>query len=220
MDPVRMSVTAALVDLAVDVIDRLGYPGVFVLMALESMVAPVPSEAVMPFAGFLVAEGEMNLWLVAVVATLGSLLGSWLSFEMGKYLGRPFVVRWGKWFLLSEKDLDWTDRFFRRWGPWAVFIGRFVPVVRHLISIPAGLARMALVPFFVATAVGAFAWNFFLAWIGFKLGENWERVRAWLEPIDLAILALLVIVFVWFFAAHWRRFRAEARARTASSQDE
>jgi membrane protein DedA with SNARE-associated domain len=212
-----MSLTGALVDFAVGVIDRLGYAGVFVLMTLESMVAPVPSEGVMPFAGFLVARGRMDLWLVTAVATLGSIAGSWISYEMGKHLGRPFIVRWGRWVLLSERDLDATDRFFRRWGSGAVFLGRFVPVVRHLVSIPAGVARMRLAPFLAATAAGAFLWNLFLAWVGMRLGEHWETVGARLEPFDYAIVAVGVVALVWFVLAHVRQLR-NARAPPAEPE--
>lgn len=212
-----MSVTAGLVDLAVDVIDRLGLPGVFVLMALESMVAPVPSEGVMPFAGFLVADGRFsNLWVVTAVATLGSLVGSGLSYEIGKRWGRPFVLRWGRWFLLSEHDLAVSERFFRRFGTSAIFIARLVPVVRHLISIPAGAARMRRGPFFAATLVGSFLWNGFLAYLGFLLGQNWERVKAALEPVDLVIVVLLVLGLAWFVWLHARNLR---RGRAARAPD-
>ena len=207
-----MSVTAHLVEFAVAVIDRLGYAGVFFLMTLESMVAPVPSEGVMPFAGFLVADGRMDLWVVTLVATLGSLLGSWLSYEMGRHLGRPFVERWGRFVLVSHHDLDATDRFFGRVGAWAVFVGRFVPVVRHLISIPAGVARMRMDRFLIATATGAFCWNLLLTWIGMQLGANWERLGGWLEPIDIAVLIVGVGLVVWFVASHVRRIRQESRA--------
>lgn len=210
-----MSLTAELVEFAVAVIDRLGYAGVFVLMALESMVAPVPSEGVMPFAGFLVARGEMDLWIVTVVATAGSVLGSWFSYEMGRHLGRPFVDRWGKYLLVTHRELDWTDRFFRRWGASAIFVGRFIPVVRHLISIPAGVAQMRLAPFFAATLVGAFFWNLFLAWIGVQLGERWEDVGSWLEPVDYAIVAGLILAVVLYVTLHVRRIRRESRKAAA-----
>jgi membrane protein DedA with SNARE-associated domain len=202
-----MGLTSGLVDFAVDVIESLGYVGVFVLMTLESMVAPIPSEGVMPFAGFLVHRGEMDLWLVSIVATLGSLLGSGLSYLIGLKWGRPFVDRWGRYVLLSHRDLDWSERFFARFGTWAVLAGRLIPVVRHLISIPAGLAKMRLAPFFLATAIGAFAWNFFLTWAGMKLAENWETVKTRMEPFDYAILVVLFLGAVWFFWMHWKRAR-------------
>lgn len=213
-----MGITAVLVEFAVSVIRELGYPGVFLLMTLESMVAPVPSEGVMPFAGFLVATGEMDLWLVAGVATLGSLFGSYLSYEIGKRLGRPFVDRWGKWLLLSHRDLDWTDRFFQKYGVWAVFIARFIPVVRHLSSIPAGVARMPILPFMVATGIGAFGWNLFLAWVGLKLGERWDEVGHWLEPFDYAIVGLLVLAGVAYVVIHVRRARRATPAGPDAEQ--
>lgn len=167
----------------------------------------------MPFAGFLVAEGRMNLAWVTLVATLGSIVGSGLSYEMGKHLGRPFVERWGRWVLVTSRDLDRTDRFFRRWGAWAVLAARFVPVLRHLISIPAGVARMPLGPFLLATAIGAGIWNLFLAWVGLQLGANWASVGPWLEPFDFVVLAGLVVgagLYVWL---HVRRIRHERAAR-------
>lgn len=202
-----MGLTSGLVELAVAIIERLGYVGVFILMVLESMVAPVPSEGVMPFAGFLVAQGKMDFWTVVLVSTVASVVGSWLSYELGKHLGRPFVKRWGRYVFVSEHDLDLTDRFFKRWGVWAIFVGRFIPVVRHLISIPAGVARMKMAPFLAATAVGAFGWNAFLTWVGVKLGQNWDLVKDRMEPFDYAILAILVLVGVWFVAAHVKRAR-------------
>lgn len=209
-----MGLTSGLVELAVRIIDKLGYAGVFVLMTLESMVAPVPSEGVMPFAGFLAFHGELAFWPVVAVATAGSLLGSWISYEMGKYLGRPVVIKWGRYVFLSERDLDWAERFFHRaGGEWAIFIGRFVPVVRHVISLPAGLAKMPLVPFFIATGLGAFGWNLILTYAGFKLAENWERIKEWMEPVDYAILALMAIAAVVFVWLHWRRFKQERASR-------
>lgn len=203
-----MGLTSALVQVAVDVIDRLGYGGVFLLMAFESMVLPVPSEGVMPFAGFLVASGRFrSLWLVTTVATIGSLAGSWLSYELGKHWGRPFIDRWGRWLLVSRSDLDWSERFFRRYGTGAILVARFIPVVRHLISIPAGVARMKLAPFLVATAIGAFLWNGFLAYLGLLLGQNWERVKEVLEPVDLGVLLVLLVGLAAFVWAHVRAAR-------------
>lgn len=208
-----MSLTAGLVELAVRAIDLLGLWGVFLLMALESMIAPVPSEGVMPFAGFLVATGRFpSFWVVVAVSTAGSIAGSWISYELGKHWGRPAVVRWGRWVLLSERDLDRTDRFFRRFGTWAVFLARLVPVVRHLISIPAGVARMSLLPFLVATLLGAAIWNAFLAYVGLQLGENWDEVKDAMEPFDYALASLLVLGFVVFVWTHIRRIHADRRS--------
>ena len=116
-------------------------------------------------------------------------------------------------FPLPHPDLDWSERFFAKWGIAAVFVGRFIPVVRHLISLPAGLAKMRLAPFFVATAIGAFAWNFFLTWVGMKLAENWEMVKTRMEPFDYAILGFLALGAIWFFWMHWRRAQGPRAAQ-------
>lgn len=204
----NMSLLEGLVDLATRIIDALGYPGVFLLMTMESMVLPVPSEAVMPFAGFLVATGDFHsVWLVAAIATLGSIAGSSLSYWMGAKWGEPFVRRYGKWFLITSHDWELTQRFFRRTSGWSIFLARFVPAVRHLISLPAGAARMKWTPFLVATSVGAFAWNYLLAYLGWKLGENWETVATSLEPFDLLVVGLLVLALITYVAQHLWRMR-------------
>jgi membrane protein DedA with SNARE-associated domain len=203
-----VSILQSLVDFAVQVIDTLGYAGVFALMVLESMVVPVPSEAVMPFAGFLVAEGRFHsVWLVSLVGTLGTIGGSLLSYWIGAKWGDAFVHRFGKWFLITPHDWELTQRFFRKTGGWSIFIARFLPAIRHLISMPAGATRMKLGPFLLATTVGGFCWNYFLAYVGFKLGENWERVGGWLEPFDLLIVGLLALFVVVYVVVHVRRMR-------------
>src|SRR3989344_9038650 len=148
-----------------------GYFGLFILMALESMIAPVPSEVVMPFAGYLVLQGRFDFWIVLLVSGLGSIFGSVLSYYIGFYGGRPFVLRYGKYLLLDKEHLEWTENWFRKQGNKTIFISRFIPVVRHLISIPAGIAKMAIHKFVIYTFLGATIWNFILLYAGFKLGE-------------------------------------------------
>ena len=150
-----MGITEHLVTYITQCIAAGGYPVVGLLMMLESMVFPVPSEAVMPFAGFLVTDGTFSFWAVVLVSTLGSLIGSLLSYAIGRYGGRVFLQTWGKYFLLNEHHLDATDTFFKGHGAPTIFIARFVPVVRHLISIPAGIARMNLTTFSLYTVLGA-----------------------------------------------------------------
>ena len=200
-----MTLTAPIVDFATQLMQSAGYVGVVVLMAAESMIFPVPSEAVMPFAGFLIADGTFSWSGVIVFSTVGSIIGSLLSYWIGSAGGRPFVVRWGKYVLVTHHDLDITDRFFQRYGGWAVFASRFIPVVRHFISIPAGVAKMPLGKFLVATILGATIWNFFLAWVGVKLGENWEQIRKYGETIDIWVLAILVVLLVAYVYRHVRQ---------------
>lgn len=206
---VEGTVLAQLAEIAKDFVATAGYPGVFLLMAMESMFFPVPSEAVMPPAGILVAEGRFALWPVIVSSTLGSLAGSLLSYEIGRRGAEPFVRRWGKWFLLRMHHLDQAHVFFERRGVWAVFLARFIPGVRHVSSIPAGAARMPIVPFCVATVVGASMWNLALLYAGFTLGRNWERVLPYFEFAQYLALAVAVAVVGWLLV-RWYRKRVPA----------
>lgn len=191
--------TQAVSNFAVKCLDLTGYFGAGLLMALESMIAPVPSEAVMPFVGFLVADGSWNLWWAIGVTSLGSLIGSFLSYVMGYYGGKPVVLKVGRYLLLNPHDLVITEKFFhRRGGLLTVFISRFVPVVRHLISIPAGIGRMPLLPFLGVTLVGATLWNTFLLLCGMKLREHWPVVQTYSHQIDLVVGVLLLGGVLWF----------------------
>lgn len=194
---------------AVKCLDVAGYVGAAVLMALESMIAPVPSEAVMPFVGFLVVDGKWNLWVAIVATSCGSMIGSILSYYMGYLGGKPVVYKVGKYLLLHPRDLELAERFFnRRSGVIAIFISRFVPVVRHLVSIPAGIGKMPFIPFSIATVVGATLWNSFLLYCGMLLREHWRVVQKYSHQVDLAVGLLLLLGAFWFV-----RSRLPARAK-------
>jgi membrane protein DedA with SNARE-associated domain len=179
-------------------INQCSYVGIFLLMTLESMVAPIPSELVMPFAGFLIFTGHFDVVSVMVASSLGSIVGSLLSYGMGR-LGEPVVLRYGRYLLLNPHHLEWTKNFFDRHGGKTIFISRFIPVVRHLISIPAGLARMSLIPFILYTAVGATLWNGFLTYLGVRLKENWRIIQQYTHILDYFVVAGLIGVAVYFF---------------------
>lgn len=200
-----MGITQTIAAFGTHVIGSIGYLGVFLLMVSESMVLPTPSEAVMPFAGFLVAEGTLSAAAVVAFATLGSIVGSLISYAIGLYGGRPFVERFGKYLLLDRRDLEMTDRFFHRRGALTILIARFIPVVRHLISIPAGMGRMGIVPFVGFTIVGAGIWNAFLTLCGYLLQRNWATVMRYSHIIDYVVLALLAALVVLYVARHLRR---------------
>jgi membrane protein DedA with SNARE-associated domain len=186
-------------DFAIRCLDTAGYAGAAFLMALESMIAPIPSEAVMPFVGFLVADGKWSLGLAVLATSAGSLVGSLTSYYMGFYGGKPVVLKVGKYLLLDQHDLEMTERFFqRRSGTLTLFISRFIPVVRHLISIPAGMGRMPVVPFCIATVVGATLWNGFLLACGMKLREHWSLVLKYAHEVDLVVVAVLLVGMAWF----------------------
>jgi membrane protein DedA with SNARE-associated domain len=200
-----MSITAFIAEYATRLIDVSGFAGVFVLMTMESMVLPVPSEAVMPFAGFLAATGRFSMTGIIVASTLGSLVGSHLSYWIGRCGGMPFVNRWGKYLLLNLHDLEVTESFFRKHGSITILLCRFVPVVRHLISIPAGTGRMNPVTFFIYTVVGAGLWNTFLAFCGLFLKQNWETVMKYSHLVDIAVVLILLGGVFYFVSRHVKR---------------
>jgi membrane protein DedA with SNARE-associated domain len=200
-----MSVTAFIADYATRLIDATGYPGVFALMTMESMVLPVPSEAVMPFAGFLVATHRFAMAPVVAAATIGSIVGSLCSYWIGRYGGTPFVNRWGKYLLLNRHDLAVTESFFQKRGPITIFLCRFIPVVRHLISIPAGTAKMSLPVFLTYTILGAALWNAFLAFCGLYLKQNWEVVMKYSHLVDIAVVLILLGLILFFVVRHVKR---------------
>ena len=181
-----------------------GYGGIVILMAIESACIPLPSELIMPFAGYLVFEGSMKLFWVATAGAIGCNVGSLVAYEVGYYGGRPLVERYGSWIVLGRNELDWADRFFARWGYLAVFIARLLPVVRTFIALPAGIARMPRLRFHVYTFLGSWPWCFALAWFGMKLGQNWREFGKYLRKFDAVILAALVLGVVWFVWTHWQ----------------
>jgi membrane protein DedA with SNARE-associated domain len=188
---------------AVNIISSMGYFGVFFLMILESMVIPIPSELIMPFAGFLVATGEFSFFWVIVFSSLGSIVGSLLSYYMGYYGGKPLLTRYGKYFLVNNEDLKKTENWFNKRGEITIFIGRLVPVVRHLISIPAGISKMKLGKFCLYTLLGATIWNTFLAYLGYVLGQHWNYVRQYTEPLSMIMAVVIVIGVIWFIWHHF-----------------
>lgn len=198
--------TEALVQYIVHIIEVGGYPAVCFLMALESMVFPVPSEAVMPFAGMLVTGGQFTFWGAVFAATVGSIIGSIVSYYIGAYGGRPFIRTWGKYFLLNEGHLATTERFFAKYGDGTIFVSRFIPVVRHLISLPAGMGRMNLTKFAVYTVLGAGMWNAILLYTGMLLKERWDALQPYMHYVDLAVVGIILIA-VAYFIAHQMRTR-------------
>ncbi len=191
-------------------IAAMGYGGVTLLMAIESACIPLPSELIMPFAGYLVSTGTMKLLWVATAGAIGCNLGSLIAYEIGSYGGRPLVEKYGRWILMGRRELDWADNFFRRWGYLAVLIGRVLPVIRTFIALPAGVARMPRGRFHIYTFLGSWPWCLALAWFGMKLGQNWRSIGKYFHQADQVIGALLIVGIVWFVWSHWQN-----RARVA-----
>lgn len=208
-----MGLTEFLAEHITRFIELAGYPGVTLLMMMESMVFPVPSEAVMPFAGFLIAQGKFTWLGVILASTVGSLIGSVLSYWIGRYGGNPFLKRYGRYFLLNETHLLKTEQFFKHYGEPTIFISRFIPIVRHLISLPAGLSRMKGWKFCLYTVLGAGLWNTFLAWVGYKLMQNWNTVIQYSETIDLGVLAVIGIGGGWVIYQHVKNKKARGKGK-------
>ncbi len=200
------------------VISSLSYPGIVLLMAIESACIPLPSEVIMPFSGYLVyAHRFSSLWLVATMGAIGCNLGSVLAYELGAYGGRPLIEKYGKYVLLSAHDLELADRFFKRYGSITVFIGRLLPVIRTFIALPAGIARMPRGRFHFYTFAGSWPWCWVLAYVGLKLGEHWDsdpRLKLWFHRLDAVIVVVLLLGVAWFIRSHVRnRVRNAAATR-------
>jgi membrane protein DedA with SNARE-associated domain len=204
----------------------VGYVGVMLAMAIESAMVPLPSELILPYAGFLVSDptqtepltrGPWSFWIVAIVATIGNTLGSLVAYVIGAYGGRPFLERYGRYLLIRPHEIELADRFFERYGNATVFIGRLLPIVRTFISFPAGVARMPIVPFIVYSTAGAFVWSLLLVYAGTVLGAHWVDIRHALQPFDLAI-AVAVIAAVAAFV--WWRLGMPGRPGSAKAPDQ
>jgi membrane protein DedA with SNARE-associated domain len=178
------------------VVRDMGYPGLFLLIMLESTLVPIPSELVMPFAGFLAQKGDFSLPVILVINSTAALLGSGICYWLGMVGGKPILMRYGKYILVRKKDIERTETYFARHGKATILIGRFLPVVRHIISIPAGIARMPLVPFFTQTFIGATIWGSVLILIGYELGARWDTVATKLKHIDLIVGVVILVVIL------------------------
>ena len=200
-----MGITEFLATYITAFIEHTGYISVYIMMTMESMVVPLPSEAVMPFAGFLVADGKFSMPVLILVSTLASITGSLISYYIGAFGGEPIIDRFGKWVLLDRDDLEITKKFFARYGEITIFVSRFIPVVRHLISIPAGFGRMNVLKFVVYTAIGACGWNAFLAFVGYKMKQNWDIVMKYSSKIDIVFVIIILGLFALYIYRHLQK---------------
>ena len=196
-----------IIALLVSAITAGGYPAVILLMAIQSACIPIPSEVIMPLAGWALAHSQMDLILLATVASLASNLGSIPAYWAGARGGRPMVERYGSYVLLSRHDLDRVDHFFDRFGSLAVLLGRMLPIIRTFIAFPAGVAKMNLWKFHIYTFIGSWPWCYALAYIGMKLGATWDtnpRFKEAFHRFHLAVEAVLIAAFLWFIISHWK----------------
>ena len=194
------------------IITSSGYPGITLLMAIESACIPLPSEIIMPFSGYLVSRGEMNLWGVGIAGAVGCVLGSLVAYWVGMYGGRPLIEKYGRYILLSRHDLDLADRWFAKYGEAIVFISRLLPAIRTFIAFPAGVARMNLTKFIIYTFAGSLPWCLALAYAGQKLGEQWNKddtLKTWFHRFDFLIGIVGVLAVVWWVRRHIKHSRLE-----------
>lgn len=201
---------AGLAAFIIGVISSLGYGGIVLLMAIESACIPLPSEVTMPFAGYLVSRGELTLWGVALAGAVGCVLGSLVAYAVGAWGGRPLVQRYGRYVLISHRDLDLADRWFARHGDIIILIGRLLPVVRTFIAFPAGVARMPLGKFIVYSFIGSLIWCWALAWVGERLGEHWDSLGLYFHRFDALIVAVILAGAVWWIWRHLRHLKEDA----------
>ncbi len=197
---------------------RIGYPGLFLLIVLESTFVPIPSLLVMPFAGFLAQRGDLSLAAVLIINSVGALTGSSASYAFGAFGGKPLLLKYGKYILVRPADLDKTEQFFARHGAWTVFIGRFIPVVRHVISVPAGIARMPLGLFLLQTFLGSAMWGGGLIMLGYILGSQWQEIAAAAKRVDL-IIAVAIVLTILAVAVRFMLRRRRERREVAPQYD-
>jgi membrane protein DedA with SNARE-associated domain len=207
--PIVASLTDPLVELAVDVIDALGLPGIFVLMVAESACIPIPSESTFLFAGFNVARGEYSLFAVVATGTAANVVGSWLAYAVGYYGRIDILEKHGRKLHVKPSHLAWADRWFERYGAATVFFTRMLPIVRTFISLPAGVARMPFWKFTVLTTLGCVPWILMLTLVGRAVGENWERWKDKLHYVDYGVAACIVLGALVLYV-RWRRGRGAA----------
>lgn len=198
-------IVPSLASLIVATISTLGYGGIVILMAIESACIPLPSEIIMPFSGYLVSTGRFDLVLVATAGAIGCNIGSTIAYAIGYYGGRPFIEKWGGYLLMGRREIEWAHNFFARYGSITVLIGRLLPVIRTFIALPAGIAGMSQMKFQIYTFIGSWPWCFALAYVGDRLGEQWQhdpRLRAVMRHFDVAIVALIALGIGWYIWWH------------------
>lgn len=204
------AIEAAIVEFLHSVLNTIGWPGVVLIMALESANIPIPSEVTMPLAGWMLVQAKgLPLWRAALdgglYGALGCTIGSVASYLLGLWGGRPFLRRWGRYILISQHDLEQADRWFARWGDWAVFISRLLPIVRTFISFPAGVTRVPFIRFTAYSFAGSLIWCGALAVAGYAFGSEWERIREIMRPFDIPIAIAILAGMAYYIYRHIRR---------------
>ena len=203
----------ALIDWLLSTIGALGYPGIFLLMAMESSVIPVPSELVMPPAGYLAQQGQMNIWVAIFMGTTGSLVGAYANYYAAHYLGRPLLLKYGKYVWITEEKFAKVEQYFKNHGEISTFIGRLLPVIRHLISLPAGLAGMNHAKFTLYTLAGAGLWVTILTWIGYFIGANQDLIMQYSHQAVIGVIIVSAVIIFFYIRNHRKKQPAAGTSR-------
>jgi membrane protein DedA with SNARE-associated domain len=201
------NIASQLSEFALILIGKTGYAGIFLLSALESCAIPIPSEIVVPFSGFLAVSGRFSLWMVIFVATIANLVGSAVLFWIGRNGGRWILERYGKYVLIHRQDIERGDIWFKKYGDWAIFWSRILPVARTYVSLAAGVADMNFYTFSLYTFLGSLPWNAALAIIGYKAGENWRVLETYFRKLDIFIVVLIIVLVFVYLWKHLRKRR-------------
>ena len=201
----EFNMVESLINLVIAVLDKVGYLGVFFGMALESACIPIPSEAILPFGGFLSYSGRLNLYWVILLGTLGGTFGSLAAYYLGKLGGRPLVEKYADRLRLNRAHLEKSDYYFDKYGEKIVFFSRLIPIIRTFISLPAGISRMDVRKFLIYTFAGSLLWSTILGYAGFAMGQNWVLMRTWFHFADIAVAAVIVFYIVYMFAARIKK---------------
>ncbi|MEI7961864.1 MAG: DedA family protein [archaeon] len=197
--------TEFVIGLVLPIIQNIGYFGVFLLMIAESTLLPIPSEAVLPFAGYLIAQGTMDFWITLIIATIGTIIGASISYFIGKFIGQAAIAKWGKYIFIQEEELDNAKEWFKAHGEKTIFICRFIPAIRHVISLPAGAADMHFKKFVLYTTAGGAMWNAILLIVGMQLKQNWNTLIQYSTILDAIVIGAVIIVIIWFFSKQIRK---------------
>ncbi len=199
-----MAITEILSNFVIHLIETFGYTGIFIAMTLESACIPLPSEVIMPFAGFVVNEGKLSLIGITLVGTLGNLIGSLITYYVGLKGGRPLLEKYGKYILITKDKLNYVDNIFNKYGPITIFLGRILPGIRTFISLPAGISRMNIKKFIIYTILGSLPWTFALGYVGVLLNDKWSIIRGYFHIFDI-ILGLLIVLFILYLVYKYRK---------------
>ncbi|MDP2641062.1 MAG: DedA family protein [Candidatus Yanofskybacteria bacterium] len=202
-------IVGGITNFILSVIDTGGYAGIFVLMALEGSFFPLPSEIILPFSGYLVAQERFSLWMVALVGALGNIAGTLFSYSVARYLGLPFLYKYGKYMFVTRHDIDQAWRVFQKYGIPIIFFSRLIPGLRGFIPIPAGVARMRVLPFILYVFVGSFLYSAVLTYLGVVVGENWDTMSAYFKQVDILVLIAATLFITWWVRRHIRLIRQE-----------